>query len=91
MALLRGVGFDRRRLAEMVLAENVLFSMGGLAIGCLAALVATLPHWAIAEDNIPWRTLSILLGTVAICGTAAGWLAVRAAVRAPLVAALRGD
>jgi putative ABC transport system permease protein len=91
LALLRSAGFRRRRLAEMVLSENVSLLFAGLGFGCLAALVATLPHWALSQADIPWGTLAILLGMVAVCGVLAGWLAVRAAVRAPLVAALRGE
>jgi ABC-type antimicrobial peptide transport system permease subunit len=91
LALLRGAGFNRRRLAELVLGENASLLLAGLGCGTLAALVATLPHWAFAEADIPWATLARLLAMVALCGIAAGWLAVRAAVRAPLVAALRGE
>jgi putative ABC transport system permease protein len=91
LALLRSAGFHPRRLAEMVLSENVSLLLAGLGCGCLAALVATLPHWAFAEADIPWGTLAILMAVVALSGVAAGWLAVRAAIRAPLVAALRGD
>jgi putative ABC transport system permease protein len=91
LALLRSAGFRQSRLAEMVLSENVSLLFAGLGFGCLAALVATLPHWALQQADIPWGTLAILLGVVAVCGVLAGWLAVRAAVRAPLVGALRGE
>ncbi|MDZ4656659.1 MAG: ABC transporter permease [Bythopirellula sp.] len=91
LALLRSTGFRRRRLAEMVLGENISLLFAGLGCGTLAALVATLPHWALQQADIPWGTLAILLAIVAMAGIAAGWLAVRAAIRAPLVAALRGD
>ncbi len=91
LALLRSTGFRRRRLAEMVLGENVSLLFAGLGCGTLAALVATLPHWALQQADIPWGTLALLLAIVAVAGIAAGWLAVRAAIRAPLVAALRGD
>ena len=91
LALLRSAGFRSGRLAQMVLGENVSLLLAGLGIGCLAALVATLPHWALAQADIPWGTLAVLLAVVAISGVAAGWLAIRAAIRAPLVAALRGD
>ena len=91
LALLRSAGFRRRRLAEMVLSENVSLLFAGLGCGCCAALVATLPHWAFGQADIPWGTLAVLLAIVAAAGIAAGWLAVRAAIRAPLTAALRGD
>lgn len=91
LALLRSAGFRRRRLAEMVLGENVSLLFAGLGCGSLAALVATLPHWAWQQADIPWETLALLLAIVTLSGIAAGWLAVRAAIRAPLVPALRGD
>jgi len=91
LALMRSAGFRRRRLARMVLSENVVLLVGGLAMGCLAALVATLPHWLLQQANIPWTTLAGLLVLIAIAGIAAGWLAARAAIRAPLLPALRGD
>jgi ABC-type antimicrobial peptide transport system permease subunit len=91
LALLRSVGFNRRRLAEMVLSENVSILFAGLGSGILAALVATLPHWAFAGADMPWGTLAMLLVIVALCGIDAGWLAVRVVVRAQLVTTLRGD
>ncbi len=91
LALLRSTGFRRARLAELVLGENATLLLAGLGCGCLAALVATLPHWALHEANIPWGTLLALLGTVVVLGIAAGWMAVRAAIATPLIAALRGE
>jgi len=91
LALLRSTGFRRSRLAQMVLQENAILLLGGLGIGAFAALVAVLPHWWLQSAATPWKTLLSLLGTVIVSGLLAGWLAVRAAVRAPLLAALRGD
>ena len=91
LALLRAAGFRRRRLAEMVLGENLVLLLGGLGIGCLAALVAVLPHWWLGEADAPWATLTAMLVAITLAGTLAGTLAIRAAVRAPLVAALRGE
>ena len=64
---------------------------------CLAASAGALARWGLGlwlsapGTVIPWGTLAILMAVVAVSGIAAGWLAVRAAIRAPLVAALRGD
>src|SRR5205085_8056197 len=44
LALLRATGFRQRRLGEMVLMENLLLLIGGLALGTIAALVAVLPQ-----------------------------------------------
>lgn len=91
LALLRSTGFRRTRLAKMVLGENALLLLAGLGIGVLAALVAVVPHYFLQAASTPWRTLLVLLATVLVAGLFAGWLAVRAAVRAPLLPALRGD
>lgn len=91
LALLRSTGFAPQRLSEMVLGENVSLLFAGLGCGCLAALVATLPHWIGQQVGIPWGTLGVLLAIVAMAGVVAGWLAVRAAIRTPLTAALRGE
>lgn len=91
LALLRSTGFRRSHLAELVLGENLVLLIGGLGIGCIAAVVAVLPHWWLGEADTPWLTLAAMLLTVALAGALAGGLAVRAAVRAPLMAALRGD
>jgi hypothetical protein len=75
----------------MVLAENLVLLIGGLAIGCLAALAAVVPHAAIQQIGVPWGTLSCLLAIVAAAGAGAAWLASRSVLRAPLLPALRGD
>jgi ABC-type antimicrobial peptide transport system permease subunit len=91
LALMQATGFRRRRLARMVLAENLVLLIGGLGIGCLAALVAVLPHAMTEHTGTPWLTLTILLGIVLAAGAAAAWLASRFALRAPLIPALRGE
>jgi len=91
LALLRSSGFSRSRLANLVLSENTILLLGGLAIGSFAALVAVLPHYFLQAAGTPWTTLLALLAAVIVAGLLAGWLAVRAAVRAPLLPALRGD
>lgn len=91
LALMRASGFTRKRLVQLVLCENAALLVGGLATGSLAAAVATLPQWARYDAAIPWIALMLLLGVIAIAGLLAAWLATRAALRAPLLPALRGD
>jgi hypothetical protein len=74
-----------------VTLENVLLLVLGLAIGVLAAMVATLPHLAAGGASIPWMPLAGMLALVLIAGSAAGMMATQAMLRAPLVAALRRD
>ena len=91
LALLRATGFRRWRLGEMVLLENLLLLLGGLAIGTLAALVAVLPHMLPSGARVPLVDLAVMLGIVLVVGVVTGLIAVRATLRAPLVGALRGE
>ena len=56
LALMRSVGFRRRRLSAMVLLESALLLLLGLAVGCTAALVAVLPHWLAGGAAAPWQS-----------------------------------
>jgi ABC-type antimicrobial peptide transport system permease subunit len=91
LALLRASGFRKMRLGQMVLLENLLLLLGGLASGTLAALVAVLPHMFTTGARVPWADLAAMLGIVVLVGVATGLIAVRATLRAPLVGALRGE
>jgi hypothetical protein len=91
LALMRASGFRRGRLVRMVLWENAVLLVGGLAIGAIAAGVALLPQWGPQAAGVPWATLAALLAIIAVAGLAAGWWATRSALRAPIVPALRGE
>jgi ABC-type antimicrobial peptide transport system permease subunit len=91
LALLRAVGFRKVRLGEMVLLENLVLLLGGLATGTLAALLSVLPHMLLGGAHVPLSELAVMLGVVLIVGIVTGLLAVRATLRAPLLAALRGE
>ncbi len=80
-----------RRLAQMVTLENLLLLLSGLGVGVLAALWAVLPHMVFGDASIPFRDLAIMLGVVMFVGMLTSLVAVRAALRAPLLSALRGD
>jgi len=91
LALLRAAGFRRSRLAKLVLAEHLVLLLGGMATGLMGAFVAVLPHLLVGGASIPWLELGPLLAVVLVVGIGAGFAAVRAALSAPLLAALRGD
>jgi ABC-type antimicrobial peptide transport system permease subunit len=91
LALMRAGGFPRGRLTGMVVWENAVLLLGGLTVGCIAAAVALVPQWAPQQASVPWSALAAMLGTIAVVGLAAGWLATRSALRAPILPALRGD
>jgi len=91
LALMRAAGFRRRLLAWLVMLESMLLLVGGLGVGIAAALVAVLPHWLGGGAAAPWLSLAATLGVVLLVGLAASGLAVRAALRAELIPALREE
>jgi putative ABC transport system permease protein len=91
LALLRAAGFRRALVARVVLWENALLLVAGLAIGTLAALVAVAPHLAPGGAHLPWLAIVATLALVLAAGLGAGTWAVRAALRAPVLATLRGE
>jgi putative ABC transport system permease protein len=92
LALLRATGFRRLALARLVLLEHSVLLTAGLGIGLAAAVLAVLPQLlARGTSSLPWATLGGTLAVVVVVGLAVGGLAVRAALRAPLLVTLREE
>jgi putative ABC transport system permease protein len=91
LALLRAVGYRPHHLAAMVLAENVLLVLLGLATGTACALLAIAPAVYLRGGHVPGVSLSVLLATVLVTGIGASLAATAAALRSPLLAALRSE
>jgi len=73
------------------MVENNLLLLAGLGIGVMAALVAVAPHLLAGGARFAWLSLIGTLLLVLVVGFLAGLAAVRAALRAPVIAALRGE
>jgi putative ABC transport system permease protein len=91
LALLRAVGFRRSGLSIMVLSENAMLLIWGLAAGTVSALLAMLPHLLSVGADTPWTDGAKLLIAVFVVGMAAALFAVREAGRTPIVSTLRGE
>ncbi len=91
LALLCAAGFPRTTLAALVVLENMLLLVLGLACGGLAALVAVLPHLLDRGATVPWASMAVALAMILGAGLLASLAAVRAVVRAPLLEALRRE
>ena len=91
LALLRAVGFRERSVASLVLWENAFILLWGLIAGAASALLAISPNLLSQGADLPWRSLAALLTLVFATGMLAAAFAVRAAVRLPIVATLRGE
>ena len=91
LALMRAAGFGVKRLAKMVLWENLVLLLGGLTTGVLAAAFAVVPHMFFTQAAPPGSDLVIMIGIIIFVGMVAGLVAVRATLQAPLISSLRGD
>ena len=92
LALLGASGYRPGHIFAIVLAENVLLLAWGLAAGALCALVAIAPAVADRGARLPTAAGgALLLVAVLVAGLLSSILATRAALRAPLLDALRSE
>jgi len=92
LALLGAVGYRRGHLFTIVLAENVLLLVWGLGVGVLCALIAIAPALVERGGRLPAPASAvILLGAVFVAGLLSSIVATRAALRTPLLSALRSE
>ncbi len=91
LALLRAVGYKSSHLAQMVIAENALLLLCGLATGAICAVLAIAPVFFARGGRLPNVSLGFLLLAVLISGLTASLVATWAALRSPLLPALRAE
>jgi len=91
LALLRAVGYNSSHFTLMVVAENVLLLFCGLVTGIVCALLAIAPVFFSRHAQLPGISLGFLLLAVLISGLTASLVATWAALRSPLLPALRAE
>ena len=91
LALLRAVGYNSSHFAAMVITENVLMLLLGLAVGFVCALLAIAPVLFERGGRLPNISLGLLLLAVLLSGATASLVATLAALRSPLLASLRAE
>jgi len=91
LALLRAVGYDSSHFTLMVVAENLLLLILGLVTGTACALLAIAPVFFSRAGGLPHVSLGLLLLAVLISGLVASLVATWAALRSPLLPALRAE
>jgi hypothetical protein len=91
LALLRAVGYRQPTLGLIIVSENILLMIIGLACGTIPALVAIVPAIAARGGALPLGMIALLLVTVLVAGVLSSLLAVAAAFRSPLLGALRSE
>lgn len=90
LALLCAVGLTRRRLRRLVVSEHALLVLLGLITGGGAAMAAVWPALS-AGGDVPWRSIAWTMAAIALSGLLWAWLAAWAALRGPLLGALRSE
>ena len=91
LAVLQAVGFAKGRLRGMVMMEHVYLLAMGVVCGLVPAAVATAPVIARGIGHAPMVSLSVMLAAVFAGGVLWTALATYAALRGPLLPALRGE
>ena len=91
LALMRAVGYNAGHLSLMVLAENTFLLFGGLLVGTGCALIAIAPALIERGGDMSMLSLAVLLFIVVAAGLTASVAATIAAIRSPLLSALRAE
>jgi ABC-type lipoprotein release transport system permease subunit len=91
LALLLAVGFRPTSLAWLVLSETGYLLVIGVLSGAVSAAAAVTPHLRAHAAEVPWGSLAATLAFVLAFGLASSGAAVLAALRTPLLPALRSE
>jgi len=91
LALLRAVGYAPADAQRVVLAEHRFLLVAGLATGTAASALAVLPAVSRPEIHLPYGLLALFLAGTAALSFLWIRLAAAAALRSPLVSALRSE
>ncbi len=90
-AILRCVGFSRKRILWLVLSEHWMLLVMGLVCGIVSAFVAIYPSLAAPGMHVPLRAIVILLGGIVLVGFTSTAMAALLALRGELIPALRKE
>ena len=91
LAVMQAIGFTRKRLATVVLAENASLLLTGIGCGIACAILAVLPHAIIGGLAPPIIEPLFIVAGIILFGMLAGLIAVRRVTRMPLLESLRAD
>ncbi len=89
LAVMRAIGFARRRLAAAVMFETASVLAVGIGCGVLCAALAVAPYLLSGQSRPPIAAPILAVILIAAVGLLAGLLAVARVVRMPLGSSLR--
>lgn len=90
-AVMQAVGFSRRRLTCMLVAEHVPLLLAGMGVGAGASLMVLLPQITAAGSQLPWGWLAAILLALPVNGLLWITVAARLALSTNPLAALREE
>jgi putative ABC transport system permease protein len=91
LALLQAVGYRRSILSGIVLVENLFLIVWGLGSGTVCALISVMPAMMARGSSFPIGPIGLVMLAVLFFGLSSSILAMIAAFRSPLLAALRSE
>lgn len=91
LATLRAFGFRHAVLRRMIIVENGLLLLWGLAIGTVAALLTAGPHLLAEAEHVAWAPLAATLAAILVVGLLACTVAAHRVLAASLLPALKMD
>ena len=89
LAVMRAIGFSRRRLGSVVMGETATLLILGIGCGAACAVLAVLPHAIINGLDPPVVEPLVILVGITLFGLLAGLAAVRRVSKMPLLESLR--
>ena len=90
-ALMTSIGFSKKLIQSMLLSEHCLLLILGTLCGVCAAAIAVYPRLITVNSELPWLSLSIILGSILISGLLWIWAAAKLAMRQSLISSLRNE
>ena len=91
LAILRAVGYRTLTLSGVILYENFVLMCWGLASGSICAFLAVIPALQSRGASFPFAISGFILILVLAAGLVSSVVAVIAALRSPLLSALRSE
>jgi len=91
LAMLRAVGFTRKKLRNMVIIEHFGLLLLGLICGVVAAVIAVLPALMTPGRDLGFGILTIIIALLVGFGILFIWLSARTALRGELMDSLRKE
>ncbi|MFO1062413.1 MAG: FtsX-like permease family protein [Pirellulales bacterium] len=89
LALMQAVGFSRRRISLLLFLETSLLLIGGTGLGAVSALIAVSPTLFTGGSSVGLIQPLIMLVVINLVGLTAAALAVRRAMRLPVLVHLQ--